>query len=60
MVIWNAIQERFRKTLLRSPLVIVKGTLEISPEGIVHLMAGALIDAGDALRELNIKSRDFR
>lgn len=60
VVIWNAIQERFRKTLLRSPLVIVKGTLEISPEGIVHLMAGALIDAGDALRELNIKSRDFR
>jgi len=60
VVIWNAIQERFRTVLLKSPMVTVTGTVEISPEGIVHLMAGRLDDTSDALNELIVRSRDFK
>ena len=60
VVIWASIQERYRQILLKSPLVIVTGTVEISPEGIVHLMAGRLQDARDALDELQVRSRDFK
>ncbi len=60
VVVWTSVQERFRQTLLKSPLVIVTGTVEISPEGIVHLMAGRLQDARDALDELQVRSRDFK
>ena len=60
VVIWASIQERYRQILLKSPLVIVTGTVEISPEGIVHLMAGRLQDARDALDQLQVRSRDFK
>ncbi len=60
VVIWTSIQERYRQILLKSPLVIVTGTVEISPEGIVHLMAGRLQDARDALDQLQVRSRDFK
>ncbi|WP_101676187.1 error-prone DNA polymerase [Alloalcanivorax mobilis] len=60
VVIWSAIQARFRTVLLKSPLVTVTGTVEISPEGIVHLMAGRLDDTSDALDELIVRSRDFK
>lgn len=60
VVVWTSIQERYRQTLLKSPLVIVTGTVEISPERIVHLMAGQLADARDALDELVVRSRDFK
>ncbi|HAD63483.1 MAG TPA: error-prone DNA polymerase, partial [Alcanivorax sp.] len=60
VVVWSAIQERFRTILLKSPMVTVTGTVEISPEGIVHLMAGRLDDTSDALNELIVRSRDFK
>ena len=60
VVVWSAIQERFRTVLLKSPMVTVTGTVEISPEGIVHLMAGRLDDTSDALNELIVRSRDFK
>ena len=54
------IRDSFRTVLLKSPMVTVTGTVEISPEGIVHLMAGRLDDTSDALNELIVRSRDFK
>lgn len=53
-------QQRFRQVLLTSPLVIIKGVVEASPEGIIHLIAGQLIDARDAIAGLITQSRDFK
>lgn len=60
VIVRPATQPHFRHILLKSPLIIVTGTLEISPEGVVHLMAGQLHDASDAMAGLITQSRDFR
>ncbi len=58
IVIWPRVQERFRKPLMSSRLLLVKGTLE-SRDNVIHVIAGALYDYSDHLRDLHIKSRDF-
>lgn len=59
-IIQSATQAHFRDVLLKSPLVIIKGTVEISPEGVIHLIAGQLLDASETLDQLIVKSRDFK
>ena len=58
VVVWKASQERYRQALLTSCLLLVKGRLE-KQEGVVHVIAGQLIDCSGALQQLELKSRDF-
>ncbi|WP_317932096.1 error-prone DNA polymerase [Halioxenophilus sp. WMMB6] len=58
IVVWTAIQERFRSILLASKLLIIKGTVE-TDSNVIHVIAGHLQDASDELAEFNLKSRDF-
>jgi error-prone DNA polymerase len=60
VVIWRDLQEQFRQVLLASPLVVLKGTLEKTPEGIIHVIAGHLEDASHHLQTLEVRSRDFQ
>ena len=58
IVVWPRIQERFRKALMTSQLLLVKGTLECRDD-VIHIIAGALFDHTDQLQNLHLKSRDF-
>ncbi|MEP5763377.1 MAG: error-prone DNA polymerase [Halieaceae bacterium] len=58
IVVWPRVQERFRKALMTSQLLLVKGTLE-SRDNVIHIIAGALYDYSEHLQQLHIKSRDF-
>jgi error-prone DNA polymerase len=58
IVVWPRVQERFRKPLMTSQLLLVKGTVE-SRDNVIHIIAGALFDYSSHLQQLHIKSRDF-
>ena len=58
VVIWPRVQERFRKALMTSQLLLVKGTLECR-DNVIHIIAGALYDYSEHLKDLHIRSRDF-
>jgi len=58
VIVWPAVQERYRQALMTAQLLLVKGTVE-SREGVVHVIASALEDHGDRLTALTIQSRDF-
>ncbi len=53
VVVWPAIIERDRRALLGSALLLVHGTVQRSPEGIVHIVAERLEDRSAALRRLD-------
>ena len=59
VVVWQNVQKQYRRELLGCSLVLVTGTVERSPEGIVHLMAGRIEDQQTALHQLVVQSRDF-
>ena len=59
VVVWRDLQDRYRQVLLASPLILLKGTLEKTAEGIVHVIAGHLEDASDHMAQLTVPSRDF-
>jgi error-prone DNA polymerase len=58
IVVWPKVMERFRKEVMGARLVLVEGTIQSSPEKVVHLVAEKLFDrsrdlvslADDALR----------
>ena len=58
VVVWPRVQQRFRKALMTSQLLLVKGTLECR-DNVIHIIAGALYDYSEYLKQLHIKSRDF-
>jgi error-prone DNA polymerase len=59
VVVWSRVQESCRRALLGCSLVLITGTVERSPEGIVHLVAGRIEDQQAALHQLVVQSRDF-
>lgn len=59
IIVWKSLQEMFRREILSGKLLVIKGTLEKSPEGITHLVAGHISDHTDVLLSLDIRSRDF-
>jgi error-prone DNA polymerase len=59
LVVWNTLQQQFRREVLSSRLLVVKGTVEVK-DGVAHVIAGHIADAGDALAGLQATSRDFR
>ena len=44
LVVWPAILKRFRKVVMTSRLLLARGRVQRSPEGIVHLIAEHLAD----------------
>ena len=59
VIVWKSLQETFRREILTGRLLLIKGTLEKSPEGIVHLVAGHISDHTNVLASLDVHSRDF-
>ncbi len=58
IIVWKTTQERFRKILLTSKLLIVKGRLE-TKNSVIHIIAGKLEDYSERLADFSLKSRDF-
>jgi len=58
IVIWKNLQERCRKTLMQSKIMLVKGVMECK-DSVIHVIAGDLIDCSDSLKHFKSKSRDF-
>ena len=44
IVVWPSLLERFRRAILASSLILVRGHLQRSPEGIIHVIAERLED----------------
>ena len=58
VVLWKAVQERFRQAILTSNILHVKGQLE-HKNGVVHVVAAYIERQDHALPELRSKSRNF-
>ena len=52
IVVWPKVMERFRKEVMGSRLVLVEGTIQSSPEKVVHLVAERLFDRSRDLLDL--------
>ena len=59
VVVWRTLQERYRTEILTGQLLIITGTVEKTPQGIVHLIAGRVSNHSDILQSLLVKSRNF-
>ena len=58
IVVWPKVMERFRKEVMGSRLILVEGTIQSSPEKVVHLVAERLFDrSGDLLDLANDEGR---
>lgn len=58
IVVWNDVQKRFKRELLTSSLLMIKGVMERKHE-VVHIIAGEIIDCSSLMEKLNVNSRDF-
>jgi len=58
IVIWEALQKRFRQALLKSQILLIKGKME-RKNSVVHIIAGYIEDQSHAIEALNNPSRDF-
>jgi len=58
VVVWPRVFERFRANVMGARLLLVEGTIQRSPEGIVHLVSMRLFDRSDELERLS--ENDFR
>ena len=52
IVVWPKVMERFRKEVMGARLVLVEGTIQSSPEKVVHLVAEKLFDCSRDLVQL--------
>ena len=52
IVVWPKVMERFRKEVMGARLVLVEGTIQSSPEKVVHLVAERLFDRSRELARL--------
>lgn len=59
VVVWQATAREQKRAFLKSTVLQVNGVLERSPEGVIHVIAGKLIDRSHELHELHLVSRDF-
>lgn len=64
VIVWKGTQETYRKILLTSRLLLIKGIIEIATEHVatpvVHVIAGQLHDYTHVLQGLAVKARSFR
>lgn len=59
VILWESLQQRFRREILTGTVLLIKGTLEKSKEGIIHIVGGHVSDHSNAFNTLEIASRDF-
>ena len=59
VVVWNSLVQRQRREILGARLLEVRGTVE-RKGGLVHLVAGSLVDHTPLLGRLVLESRDFQ
>jgi len=59
VVVWQATSRAQQQIFLKSTLMQVNGIIERSDEGVVHIIAGKLIDRTPWLKRLSLTSRDF-
>jgi error-prone DNA polymerase len=59
VVIWLATSRAQKQAYLKSTILQVKGVLERGDGGVIHIIAGKLIDLSYLLTDLNTKSRNF-
>ncbi len=59
VVVWQATARAQQQTFLKAKLLQVNGIVECSKEGVVHVIAGQLIDRTSWLEGINLSSRDF-
>jgi error-prone DNA polymerase len=52
IVVWPKVMERFRKEVMGARLILVEGTIQSSPEKVVHLVAERLFDRSGDLTAL--------
>ncbi len=53
VVVWPKVMERFRKEVMGARLVLVEGTIQSSPEKVVHLVAERLVDRSHEMARLS-------
>ncbi len=58
LIIWTKIFDQFRREVLRSQLMMVKGRLQ-SDQGVIHVVAHEIQDLSEMLGALKTSSRDF-
>ncbi|MAZ88494.1 MAG: error-prone DNA polymerase [Cellvibrionaceae bacterium] len=58
VVIWESLQQRRRREVLKSKIVMIKGILE-RKDNVIHVIAGDIENASELLPEFGQKSRDF-
>lgn len=59
VVVWLATSRAQKQAYLKSTVLQVKGILERGDGGVIHIIAGKLIDLSHLLTDLNTKSRNF-
>jgi error-prone DNA polymerase len=52
IVVWPKVMERFRKEVMGARLILAEGTIQSSPEKVVHLVAEKLVDRSCDLLDL--------
>ena len=53
VVVWPKVMERFRKEVMGARLVLVEGSIQSSPEKVVHLVAERLVDRSHEMARLS-------
>jgi error-prone DNA polymerase len=58
VIVWKAVQQRYRQALLSAKLLQVRGKVECK-DSVIHLIAYDLQDYSDRMEALALSSRDF-
>ena len=60
VIVWQASARAQKSTFLNAKILHVRGILERGDGGVVHVIAGKLIDISEKLQQLKLHSREFR
>ena len=60
VVVWRNTAQAQKQPYLKASILQVNGILERSKDGVVHVIAGKLLDRTDWCGTINVKSREFR
>jgi error-prone DNA polymerase len=53
IVVWPKVMEHFRKEVMGARLILIEGTIQSSPEKVVHLVAEKLFDRSHEMARLS-------
>lgn len=60
VIVWQSSAREQKKAYMNAKILQIKGILERGDGGVVHVIAGRLIDQTHLLTKLNTKAREFR